>query len=532
MFFTNKKSLTLCLLVLLLTLFSNSVFAGNPFNGEIFNVKDYGAVGDGTTFDMEAIQSAIDACYTAGGGTVYFPNGTFLTATLLLKSNVTLYLENGATLYGSPNLDLYKSAIHLGFSIDEHQVGIIAAENADNVSILGEGTIDGNGKVFWGEDWKPRDERPHRNIFFQNCTDVTIRDIKLINLPALVLYIRTCDRVNIDGIEIINPMRAPNTDGIDLNGCTNVTISNCYIETGDDAICFKSGRIVGPVEDVVISNCVLISDDTAIKMGTGSHKAMRRILVTGCVIKDTRYGISMFMKDGGIFEQVQFSNLIIHTKSRHVHDYPIFMDIESRLERPLGKIRDIKFSDITIISNGNSLIAGAPKSPIENLTFSNITFKADITDKVSDLKKPRGNRKLTGTPTPADFTAIPAHFTFGHINGLTINNMNTFVNNAEESYDRYAIFASNVTNLKIDSFDGKHVKASSELATLYLENCKNAMLTGCKSQPGTNKFIELCGEATEDITIMNNDFHWAETPIELKREVNRKEVRKSANILK
>ncbi|NJK85988.1 MAG: hypothetical protein HC906_08525 [Bacteroidales bacterium] len=179
--------------------------------------------------------------------------------------------------------------------------------------------------------------------------------------------------MKIRAISIINPFTGPNTDGIDLEASKNVTISDCYISTGDDAICLKSSQ--DTVENVTVTNCILESDDAAIKFGTGSKYAIRFCTFNNIIIRKTRYGISLFMLMGGTFENNYFSNIIMEGGSRYIHEYPVFIDIDKRNEQySYGKIRNITFTNIDMYSKGKILITGRPESNIEKLSLNNIRF--------------------------------------------------------------------------------------------------------------------------------------------------------------
>jgi polygalacturonase len=217
----------------------------------VFDPISYGARGDGRTNDGPAIQRAIEACALAGGGTVYLPPGDFASGTLVLKSNITLHLSPGTTLRASKRVDDY-SPLHL-----------IYAQNAENISIEGEGAIDGSGEAFWDAKFKAKEKRPSPLIELIGCRNIHIQDVRIRNLPGWGIHPWECDGVYIHGLSMITDMRGPNTDGIDPDCSRNVFISDCYIEGGDDAICLKTTKRLPtvpapPCEHVVVNNCVLI----------------------------------------------------------------------------------------------------------------------------------------------------------------------------------------------------------------------------------------------------------------------------------
>lgn len=319
--------------------------AGAELPSSVYNVVSYGAKGDRHTNNAAAVQKAIDACAKSGGGTVYFPAGNFLTGTIVLRTNVTLHLSSGATLWGSRMMADYPLPY------------LIYAQDAENIAIEGYGTINGNGDAYWDADFKAKTKRPDALIRLEKCRGVRIRDIRIRNTPKYGIHPVGCDGVTIRGISMTTDMRGPNTDGIDPEDSRNVMISDSYIETGDDAICLKSYK--GPCENIAVINDILISDDSAIKIGTGSYSDFRHCVFSNCVITGSNYGLAMYVKDGGTVEGISYSNIHIDTSIEHYNrssnsslewvEYPIFVDLERRTEgSKLSRVRDINFSDIQI----------------------------------------------------------------------------------------------------------------------------------------------------------------------------------------
>ncbi len=398
------------------------------------NIRGLGAVNDGQTLNTAVIQAAIDSCARAGGGEVRIPaGGVYLTGTIYLKTKVLLYIENGATLQGSPHMADYDAAFpHL-----------IVADHITNTGIIGQGIIDGNGAAFWDENFAPR-ERPRPWLRFFHCRQLRFTDVQLLNSPAHVLDLTHCDGVIINAIRIVNHLQSPNTDGIDIRDTRNVLITNCYIETGDDAICLKSHEAW--VENVIATHNIIISDDAAIKLGTGGYVGTRYCTFANNIIRNTRYGIALFQMDGGRYEHCRFTDMIIHTASRHRTEYPIFVDIDKRQEKgKLGSIEHIQFSNIQIISRGNCLIAGQKKAPLQNIHFDNITFIADENPAdLRTLRKPRGNKTLGYYADMQDFAQQDAWFTFAYIEGLALQNVTIHQNHKK----RKKFYFTKITLLK------------------------------------------------------------------------------------
>jgi polygalacturonase len=231
-----------------------------------FNVNEFGAIGDGETCTTERLQSAIDACGQAGGGTVVVPAGGYVTGTLWMRSNVTLHLDAGATLLGSRRPDDFPiwASNWEGPGVKPGRAALVCGEGLENVAITGRGTIDGRGQMWWDSQRSAPGKlrRPvlvrlvaSRKVRFEG---VTLRDAPMWTLSPLA-----CDDVVVRGVTILSPADSPNTDGINPDSCRNVRISDCAIDVGDDCITIKSGkeddgrREVRACEDVTVSNCRL-----------------------------------------------------------------------------------------------------------------------------------------------------------------------------------------------------------------------------------------------------------------------------------
>ncbi|MEO0731923.1 MAG: glycosyl hydrolase family 28 protein [Bacteroidota bacterium] len=404
---------------------STQVPGEGPGSGQ-YLITDYGAVGDGMTLNTTAIQEVLDRVARAGGGQVIVPPGNFLTGTLRLPSDLQLVLLTGARLLGSTNLADY----------DPENPHLLYASDAENISLSGAGTIDGQGEHFFdkaghtGEatvrSWRAL-ERPQPWLVFDRCTRLRIRDLRLVNAPAHVLAFNESREIVVDGIEIRNDPRSPNTDGIDIRDSRDVRITNCRIDTGDDAICLKSKR--DTVENVLVTNCHLSSDDAGIKFGTGTAMCIRDCRFSNLVIDRTRYGIALFMLDGGVNEHCIFDNITISNGSRHATEYPIFVDIDKRYpDRALGTQRFLTFSNLDIFTRNKLLLAGQPGVPLQNVTLRDLRIHVaeDCRDLAQIERKPKGNKSLVPEPGLVDYATRPGTVTLGHIEGLLLENVRVF----------------------------------------------------------------------------------------------------------
>ena len=483
-----------------------------------FDVTSYGAKGDGQINDTTAIQKAVDACTQAGGGMVYLPPGNFLAGTIFLKNNVTLHLAPGATLWGSRNIADY-STNHLIF-----------AQDAENVAIEGDGTINGNGDAFWDAKFKAKEPRPSPLIELIGCRNVHIRDVRIRNQPGWGIRPWECDGVFIHGVSMITDLRGPNTDGIDPDSSRNVMISDCYIESGDDTICLKTDKRPGeltalPCERVTVDNCVLISAQSAIKLGTASWGDFRDCAFANCVISGSHYGLAMYIKDGALVEGINVANITIDTSiafknektggQRDWVSYPIFLDLEQRGEgSALGRIRDVSFSDIHIRGKGRVLVGGPPERPLENISFRNVLMRMTGFEAIDKEHKPRGvsASKIRRSTPETDYAEVPSAMIFDNVHGLNLSDIHVIWDTPEPPQDRHAIYGGRVEDLSIEGFAGG--PSGGKLGAIGLEKCRNVYVAGARPDAGTAVFIGTSGTPAPEIGLTGNDFKPGTTPVQ------------------
>jgi hypothetical protein len=428
----------------------------------VYNVKTYGASGGGKSLDTAAIQKSIDAANAAGGGVVYFPAGSFLSGTIFLKSNVTLYLSPGAVLLGSKRIEDYNPK-HL-----------IYAQGVENIAIEGGGAIDGQGDSFLDKDLKPL-PRPSPLIEIWDSRRIRIQDVTIRKAPAWTIHPKNCDDVLIRGISLLNNLRGINTDGIDPDSSRNVIISDSHIEAGDDCIVLKTtdrGGKAGPVENVTVTNCVLVSAASALKLGTESHGDFRHCVFSNCVIRDSRTGIALLAKDGGTMEDIRFQNIVMTTRPKWGQgvEWPIVVDIEKRTEKSrLSHIRDVSFSDIGVYTKGRVLVEGTPESPIERLSFRNITMVMNGYEQIKGVKKMRGGSHTVAEGMP-DYGATTSALIFAFVKGLRLDGISTAWPSGGEIPQRSALYGDRLEDVLITGFHGTASKEGVRAARI--ENSK------------------------------------------------------------
>ena len=389
----------------------------------VMDVTQYDAIGDGITLDTVSIQTAIDAAAADGGGEVVFPDGTFLTGTLYLKSGVHLRLSAGTTILGSTNPKDYPlNYCKYPSRTDAYTLrALIWGEDLDDVSITGHGIIDGQGAAFHGNVATPEEvvlatepfkkegryltkdaylNRPYL-IRLVSCRNVLVENVTLCNSAMWMQHYLDCDFVTLRGLKVFNHV-GKNNDMIDIDGCSNVFITDCIGDTDDDALTLKSTG-ARATEHVVVSNCILSSHCNAIKAGTESAGGFKDIVISNCIVrpssaeavisgrKEGLGGIALEIVDGGALERVSISNIVIEGTTS-----PLFMRLGNRARPPkpsdpkpaVGTFRDISISDV--VATGASIngcpFSGIPDHSIENISLSNIRIEfvgggpADITD--------------------------------------------------------------------------------------------------------------------------------------------------------
>ena len=497
-----------------------------PCQGRICSVRDLGARGDKKANDGTAFQAAIDACSAEGGGTVYVPAGDYLCGGLLLRSSVSLYLESGATLWVSPKKEDYKEGNRF-----------LYAEDQTNITIEGRGIIHGTGQEDLQrkkDDDKPKPAFRVGILRFVRCKNVMIKDITVRYSDSWTFDLELCEKVYITGVSILNNYYRVNADGIDPVSCKNVHISNCHIIAGDDCIVCKT-RNDAPCEDIVVTNCTMASNATAVKIGTESQSDFRNIHVSNCVIRDSTVGVGIYIKDGATAERISFSSCSIETirKPEIVKEslmnsiYPIFVDIEKRKPQSrVGRIRDLTFADISIVSDNGILIQGMSERNIEDVVLRNITLRVDRGFDYSSRKKHVGGRTAeTQDRRQTEFARQQSYTTLANIKGLTVEHLQILI--PEQVYSQFPRAALSLHN--VDRADVSHIKrmpggAGKGAAAVVMENCQDGFLSSCKAAPQTEVFLRVSGEGTENISLAGNDLSQAKTALQVGPEVKKAEV--------
>ncbi|WP_223649266.1 glycoside hydrolase family 28 protein [Hymenobacter psoromatis] len=504
-----------------LLLAATLTFSASAALAQTYSVRAYGAVADGRTVTTAAIQKAVDACTKAGGGTVEVPAGIYLTGTINLKTNVNLHLDDGAVLKGSPILSDYQTYSVPGFGTNHY--GILYSVHADNVSLTGPGTVDGNNEVFYdftqaktldtattrytrqknnyrhvasgiGDGPVVPKDRPRQMVIFSQCTHVRVIDVSLLNSPFWTMHFADCDAVNVDGIRLWSGLLVPNADGIDVSSSSNVTIENCDIRSGDDALAivgydhhFEIAGFSGlkhPCENINISNCNLQSYSSGIRIGFLDQNTVRNVNVSNCNITNSTRGINISLRDEGSLENLTFDNIRIETKLRTgdwwgngepIHISAIRGNADKSVK--MGRIKNVRFSNITCRGENGILLYGTAESPLQDVQFHNITF--DFVD--SPLNSVAGgNVDLRGNLDPklGLFARDIPGFLAEHINGLTVDNFKLNWDGAKAPFLSNGLEVNHFTGLRIRDFQGTGAPGNAKAQPISLQDGAEAMVDG------------------------------------------------------
>ena len=372
----------------------------------MYNVREFGAVGDGKAKDTAAIAAAIAAAGRAGGGTVLLPAGQYLTGTVALQSNITLHLDSGAVILGSGGPEDYPvmaAGTVEGLNQDVRQ-SLIWALDARDIAVVGRGTIDGQGWHWWkpkprpdGEARRLRENLRPRMVELLRCTNVRLAGITCRNSASWTIHPLVCDNVTVDGITICNPPDSPNTDGINPEACANVRIANCHIDVGDDCITIKSGtenepfRSSRPCENITVTGCTMLHGHGGVVIGSEMAGGVRHVAIGNCVFDGTDRGIRIktCRGRGSAVECVSVSNVVMRGVRSVVHFTMFYTgthldpapDAHRVSFEPVGpgtpRVRNVRLSDILAEDcNEVGYIAGLPEMPIEDVALVNVRVTA------------------------------------------------------------------------------------------------------------------------------------------------------------
>lgn len=376
----------------------------------VFDVREAGATGDGTTLDTEAIQKSLDACGKTGGGTVLLPAGTYLSKPLVIRTKTTLRLEKGATLKATDDPADYAREDGSGKFND-----FLTGKRLEDVTIEGEGVIDGSGERWWIPAEEARQKKsgytlPRPNlIVLTQVKNLVVRNITIQNAPKFHFVPTECDGVMVENVTILAPERAPNTDAIDPSRCRNVTITGCLIDVGDDNVAVKSGKTVDgrefACEGLTITNCTF-KHGHGVSIGSETVGGVKDVVVRNCTFEDTDNGIRIKSdrQRGGTVENLLYENITMKnvrgaiTFTSYYPKIPA-TDTDQPITKTTPAYKNITIRNLKATSTKDAgVIVGLPESPIENVLLENVEITAE--GKGLEIRHVRGIELVNVTITP------------------------------------------------------------------------------------------------------------------------------------
>ncbi len=466
------------------------------------SVREFGAVGDGKRSDTQSILAAIKFCASQGGGTVYFPPGKYLTGALKLESNIRLHLDSGAIVLGSQDPKDYPVYPNPWPDGTRQISSLIYGEDLVNVSLSGQGVIDGQGRAWWVREWlrsakkrvpvpgltesQRREEiaklqfgRP-RLIRLVRCRNVRLEGVTLTNSPEWTVNPVFCEYVTIDGVTILNPVPSPNTDGIDPESCRNVHISNCHIDVGDDCIAIKSGkdevgrRVGRPCENITITNLTTAHGHGGVSIGSEMSGGVRNVAISNCAFLGTQRGIRIKTQRGrgGEVEGIVAANITMQDVPEAFTLTMFYTqgDVESKhlVGEGTPRFRNFHFSNMTAQgSRSAGQITGLREMPISSVVLNNIRVDAA-----------RG-------------------FSCHNARELRLHDVRI------ESSEGPALSAKNVASLEINGFYSSSPHTGT--AVIELDQVEDVFVHGCYASRGTSRFLKVSGNRSSNIMLRANN---------------------------
>jgi len=362
-----------------------------------YDVRRFGASGDGKSSNTKSLQAAIDAAAAAGGGTVCVPAGTYVTGAIFFKDHITLQLEPGAVVQGCDDPAQFPPIDSRWEGVEQTcHAPLITGRDLTGVAITGRGTIDGGGKFWWDRFWAKQLDYPRpRLIAFHDSSDILIQGVTLRNSPAWTINPVCCRNITVHAVTVNNPEEGPNTDGINPDSCQGVRISDCYIDVGDDCITIKSGtedsprRPRVPCEDIAVTNCTMIHGHGGVVIGSEMSGDVRHVVISNCVFHGTDRGIRLKSRRGrgGVVEDIRVANLIMkdvncpfvvnlfYNCGTGDKDADVADTQAHPVDETTPRFRRIHFAHVTARDAhfAAGVVYGLPEQAVETVTFDDVS---------------------------------------------------------------------------------------------------------------------------------------------------------------
>lgn len=455
-----------------------------------YNVRDFGANGDGNTIDTKHIQDAIDKAYNNHGGTVEFPAGTYKVGSLFLKDNIRLHLHPGAVIQGSPDVNDYTAVEQKMESRTRNLYAryfMIFAEGAQNISITGAGIIDGNGRNNF-QVVRPQNDRPVM-MRLVDCKNVYLQGVQFLEAANWTIHLLACKDVNIEGITIENNGKG-NRDGLDIDGCERVLVSGSKFSTTDDAIVLKATSD-SICSDIAVNNCIMRTTGSAFKIGTESNGGFKNISVGNCIFKDVpnHAGIELLTVDGGIMQNISLQNIVMENVGT-----PFFIRLGNRARpykagqyvKSIGDVSDIILNNISVTgARYPSAIMGLNSQKIRNISVTNYSVRYAARQKGSAYNAVPFKESVY--PMAAAFRNLPAYGIYAsNVEGLHLQNITAY---SHEDESRAAFAFDKIDNLALAYLKAEVKNADMPLA--HFRHINHLSATGCQSLNANKILFEM-----------------------------------------
>jgi polygalacturonase len=512
------------------------------YGANVFNIRDFGATGDPAQKCTTILQQALDKCHTSGGGMLTLPAGTYTTGTIYLRNRVNLHLEAGAVLKASGQQSDYPKLYKKRYGNDR---AVIAAHNCTDITISGEGVIDGNAPAFMDftteHDSKGYDPRRVRQGFdyrakfpdgpgkplrgegnmeirykclflLSECQNVRFENFTLRDSARRAVRFHRCDGVTVQGMRIRNHQSVPNSDGIHCTMSRNVNIADCDFICGDDAITLTGmdGMPGDWTEDITVTNCVLQSRSSAIRVGYESG-GVRRCTFRNITIQNSNRGIGVYSRKEGGVRDVEFSDITIETR---LHSgwwgtgEPIHISAVPKNKRLApGVIENVRFQNIQAVGETGIIIYGSDFQRIRNVTFEDMHLRM----RNSPLQKSFGGNFDLQQHTQRNLCVfqhdIPGLYARG-FDGLTLRNFTLEWGNSMPQFCSHGLEIEEFWNFTVDGFHGRQAHVGDSRAAIVLRSGREVSIRNSRAAQGAGTFVKL-DNVVDAGEFANNDLRQA-----------------------
>ncbi|HEV2392966.1 MAG TPA: glycosyl hydrolase family 28 protein [Verrucomicrobiae bacterium] len=502
-----------------------------------FNVRDYGATGRKEDNARPSVQKAIDACAAAGGGTVLIPPGLYTSGTLRLRSHIRVELAEGATLYASTDAKAYDCGPIVS------KAALFYGEDLEDVSFGGRGIVDGQAQY----DWRPDDfeqnfehkklmqglgkslmrsfpkDFPNRQIYphlvwLGRCNNIRFNGLNFLHAPIWTFALYACRNATFDGLYIYSSLKeAVWADGIDLDGCQNVSIANCSIETGDDCVALVSATNWGPAlvcENISVTNCRLSSASAGIKFSEGNIAGIQNIQVTHSLFNNVNRGFALITALGGSISNVLLSDLTIDCSRfdwfwagdaqpfycRSFRLSELDPSLPKSKDPPPAPILQLTLRNIVAHAKGSSLFYGHSERWLDGITLENVKL-------------------FVSTDPTAPYDRAEHVLDFRRITNLKLKDVEVVWEKPFLFSWKSALNFEDIHGLDIDGFTTGPARSQSDVPIIALRQVSGAMIRHARAAKGTDIFIDIAGPASHNIRFQNNDLNRAKVPFHLAKDL-------------